>query len=388
MSYTQGCIVRIYPDKRQEQEIFQHVHACRYVWNYMLKIEKDKWQADREFYNCSQLQSFLKKLKNSETWLKKMSNSSLQTIYRDLYSACMKYKSGRKGFPNYKSKKKEKFRYPLRHDKSYFKNDKSFYISVIGNVKYTTDFELPVGRSQRTKIKNPRIWIKNPKSKRRKFFVCFGIEYENQVLDTPKQKLSIGIDLGIRSLAVIASSDGKREDFGNINKSKEMRRLKKKLKSLQCAYDIKHIANNTKKTQTVSKRMNNIVGEIEVVNSRIADIRLNYIRQVINSILKLKPTRIVMENLNIQKMQKNKRLAPYIQEACWYKFKEIVKYKCQWNNIEFVEADKFYASSQICSRCGNRKKITLRERTYVCDNCNNVIDRDYNAALNLMKYEV
>lgn len=95
-----------------------------------------------------------------------------------------------------------------------------------------------------------------------------------------------------------------------------------------------------------------------------------------------------MEDLNVKGMMKNRHLAKAIQEQCFYEFRRQMTYKCEWNNIEIVFADRFYPSSKTCSCCGAYKKdLLLKDRIFVCSECGNTIDRDYNAAINLMKYK-
>ena len=96
-----------------------------------------------------------------------------------------------------------------------------------------------------------------------------------------------------------------------------------------------------------------------------------------------------MEDLNIKGMIKNKHLARAIQEQCLYEFIRQMRYKCEWNGIEFVQANRFYPSSKTCSCCGNVKRdLKLSDRIYKCDICGLKIDRDYNAAINLSKYAI
>ena len=94
-----------------------------------------------------------------------------------------------------------------------------------------------------------------------------------------------------------------------------------------------------------------------------------------------------METLNIQVMMKNKHLSKAIASQGLYEFKRQLAYKCEFYGIEFVEADRFYPSSKLCSECGHKKdKLSLSERTYICEECGCIIDRDYNAAINLSRY--
>ena len=96
-----------------------------------------------------------------------------------------------------------------------------------------------------------------------------------------------------------------------------------------------------------------------------------------------------MEDLNISGMMKNKHLSKAIAEQCFYKFISTMKYKCEWLGIEFIQVDRFYPSSKTCSCCGHIKKdLKLSDRTYICEECGLVIDRDLNASINLMNYEL
>ena len=118
------------------------------------------------------------------------------------------------------------------------------------------------------------------------------------------------------------------------------------------------------------------------------NIRMNQIHQETAKIIKGKPCRVVMEELDIQTMKKDKHLAYLLQGTMMYEFKRVLKYKCELHSIDFKTVNKYYASSKICSCCGNRKTIlSLSTRKYVCEQCGLVIDRDLNAALNLKNYK-
>ena len=127
--------------------------------------------------------------------------------------------------------------------------------------------------------------------------------------------------------------------------------------------------------------------KIKLLNRKIKNVRENYIHQITTYLVKTKPCKIVIKDLNVKGMLKNKHLSKAISKQSFYKFTNILKYKCEWDNIEFIKVDRFYPSSKKCSCCGNIKKdLKLNDRIYKCDICNLVIDRDYNASLNLKKY--
>ena len=121
--------------------------------------------------------------------------------------------------------------------------------------------------------------------------------------------------------------------------------------------------------------------------ARLTNIRHNYLHQTTAALIAMLPCMVVMEDLNVTGMMKNKHLSKAIAEQCFYEFIRQMQYKCKWNGIRFVQADRFYPSSKTCSCCGTIKRsLKLSERTYVCPDCGFTIDRDLNAAINLSRY--
>lgn len=166
-----------------------------------------------------------------------------------------------------------------------------------------------------------------------------------------------------------------------------MLNLKKKKRRLQRKISRKYLIN--KKGDSYCKTSNIIKIEKKVLklNHRLTNIRHNYLHQITTEIINRKPKFIVLEDLNVKGMMKNKHLSEAVAEQCFYEFYRQIEYKSSWNNIKFIIADRFYASSKICSCCGTLKKdLKLSDRIYKCDNCNTVIDRDKNASINLYNY--
>ncbi|MGL4947334.1 MAG: RNA-guided endonuclease InsQ/TnpB family protein, partial [Cetobacterium sp.] len=197
--------------------------------------------------------------------------------------------------------------------------------------------------------------------------------------------VSLGMDLGVKDLAV--TSDGK--VYKNINKKKVVKKLKKKLKRLQ-----KQVSRKYEKSREVNNRYEksqNIVKlekKIRLVHRRISNIRNNNLHQITNEIVKTKPSRIVMEDLNVKGMMKNRHLSKAIAEQNFYKFITYMKYKAEFNGIEFIQVPRFYPSSKTCSKCGTIKKdLKLSDRVFKCE-CGHIMDRDLNASINLSNYRV
>ena len=213
------------------------------------------------------------------------------------------------------------------------------------------------------------------------WFLTVGIETEPQEVTTLND--GIGIDLGIKDLAICSSG----HVYKNINKTSRVRRLKKKQRRLQRKISRKYEKN--KKGGRYEKTRNIIKSEKQLLRltHKLTDIRTNYIQQVTTEIIKREPSFVVMEDLNVSGMMKNRHLAKAVQEQKLAEFYRIMQYKCEWYGIRLITADRFYASSKICSRCGNIKKdLKLSDRTYYCESCGAVIDRDMNAGINLYQY--
>ena len=175
--------------------------------------------------------------------------------------------------------------------------------------------------------------------------------------------------------------------YKNINKTSRVRRLKKKQRRLQRKISRKYEKN--KKGESYQKTRNIIKSEKQLLRltHRLTDIRTDYIHQATSEIVKREPSFIVMEDLNVTGMMKNKHLAKAIQEQKLAEFYRIMRYKCDRNGIKFITADRFYASSKLCSVCGHKKgDLKLSDRIYRCEHCGTVIDRDLNASVNLYKY--
>lgn len=370
--------IRIYPTKVQEALIWKHIGSCRYIWNWMLAKQEEFYVAGEKHLSAFSMIKLLPPLKKDgeHDWLNEVSASSLQTVCQDLQKAYDRFFKKTSGFPKFKSRKRSKSSYPVRQNIWFSGNVVT--IEKLGKVKFKTDFTFPEGLGH--KFSNPRITNRNGK-----WILSFGMECENQ---TPHlTDISMGIDLGIKDLA-IAECNGQIV-FHNINKSKKMKELRKKQKHLQRSISRKYEANKQGQKYIKTKNIERLENKLRKLYCHISNIRQNYIHQCTHALVSLFPSRVVMEDLNIKGMMKNRHLARAIQEQCLYEFIRQMKYKCEWNGIEFIQANRFYPSSKTCSCCGNIKRdLKLSDRTYKCDICGLKIDRDYNAAINLSKYAI
>lgn len=366
--------IRLLPTKEQEQSMWKHIGCCRFIWNWGLDIQKQEYAKNGKKLSCFDLIRKITSLKKEEeyVWLNEASVPSLQTTLRDLDKAYTNFFKGA-GFPKFKSRKKSKLSYPVINNKTYF-DEKVVTIPKLGKVRYKTNYNIPLGKE--VKLHNPRIsYINN------KWILTVGIDCENQVVELTDKFM--GIDLGIKNLCNVAFGN-KNIVVKNINKTSVMKKRQKKLKRLQRKVSRKYQQNGSyEKTNNILK----LEAQIKEFHYHISMARQNYIHQTTHMLVALRPQKVAMEDLNVSGMMKNKHLSKAIQEQCFYEFIRQMKYKCEWSGIEFTQVDRFYPSSKTCSCCGSIKSdLKLSDRIYKCPDCGLSIDRDYNAAINLMKY--
>ncbi len=375
-----GFKIRIYPTKEQEKKIWEHIGSCRFIWNYMLDFQIKNRENDGKHIKPYDMYNMIASIRNDDdyAWLKNVSLDSLRRTCNSLERAYDGFFSNRTRFPKFKSRKYSSQRFPVRSDRLYF-NKEYVHVEKIGKIKYKTDLDIKLGRDV-CKFINATISYLNGK-----YMLSFVIECENQAqIITDKQ---IGIDLGIKELAVVACDD-EQIVFHNINKSKRVRTLKRKIKHTQRTISRKYEASikrtgKYEKTKNIEREEN----KLRKLHARITNIRHNYVHQTTAKLISILPKRITMEDLNVSGMIKNKHISNAIAEQCFYEFIRQMRYKCEWNGIELILAPRFYPSSKTCSCCGSIKRdLKLSDRTYVCNDCGLTIDRDYNAAINLMRY--
>jgi len=398
--------IRLFPTKEQEEKLWEHVNAARKVWNWGLNYEMELFRNNEKHLSAYTLKKVLTQAKKSDEleWLNNVSSQTLNCVLLDLgkayddffaikparYTKAKKAKSARtgkkltpydlEGHPKFKSKKDSEFKFPVRHDHTYFL-DGHVNIEKIGKISYQSDRVFPQGMNA-CKVSNPRMKYIDGK-----WILSFGMERDNQALKLTNK--SLGIDLGITTTAT-ASFDGEKIEFHNINKSGRVRNLESKLRHVQRNLSRKYETNgkrDIKNKYGQTKGVMKVKALKQKIESKLSNIRNNYTHQTTHELVSLLPYRVVMEDLSVRNMMKNKHLSKAIQDQAWGEFIRQMKYKCEWSGIEFIQVGRYYPSSKKCSRCGSIKKdLKLNDRIYKCDNCGIVIGRDYNAALNLERY--
>lgn len=366
-----GRKVRLCPTSEQEQKLWQSVGTARFIYNWTLARQRDNYKNGGKFISDNDLRKELTILKKTEEykWLNEVSNNVAKQAVKDACNAYKRFFIGQSEKPKFKSRRKSKPSFYNDNIKLKVKNN-IVLIEKVGWVN--TSEQLPID----VKYNNPRISYDG-----KYWYVSIGIEVENPVVELTGE--SIGIDVGIKDLAVCSNG----MTFKNINKTKLVNNLEKRLRRLQRKISKKHEMNKEGRNFVKTSNIIKLEKQIRLIHRRLSNIRNNHLHQATTKIVKTKPSKVVMETLNIKGMMKNRHLSKAIAQQGLYELKRQLNYKCQLYGIEFVEADKWYPSSKICSECGHVKtRLSLSERIYICEDCGIAIDRDYNASINLSRY--
>ena len=375
--------VRLHPNNKQLTKLFQYSDCARFAYNWAINREQENHNHGNKFLSDNDLRKEFTQLKKREDyrWLTQVSNNVTKQSIKDACNTYKRFFKGQSKYPKFKSKKRFK---------------PSFYQDTI-KIQFTDTHVKVEGFSMSKRRNKQKLnWIKlsekgriptdckymNPR------FTCDGLHWyvsvSIEVPDTFNNATNdgVGIDLGLKDLAIC--SDGNK--YPNINKTQRVKKLEKRKRRLQRSISRRYEFN--KKGSSYCKTRNIIKGEHELLKviKRLTNIRRNHLHQTTSEIVKRKPSFICIEDLNVSGMMKNKHLSKAIQQQGFYEFRRQIQYKSEWNNIPVIIADRFFPSSKLCSCCGMiNKDLKLSDRIYKCD-CGNIIDRDYQASLNLKHY--
>jgi len=280
------------------------------------------------------------------------------------------YKKGKAGYPKFKSKKKDKQSFRLEGEHIVPTKDK-IRLPRIGWLRLKEKGYIPT--------ENIRILSATVSKRANKWFVSVNAEVEIPDIINTSDEI-IGVDLGSKTLAVCSNGSTFENPKALKNNLKKLRQLDKKLvRQLKLN---KNGSKNREKTKIKRQKL----------HYHISEIRKDSIHKMASNLMKAKPNKIVIEDLNVEGMKKNKKLSRTISDVGMGEVKRQFEYKCKWNSIQLVLSDRFYPSTQLCSSCGYRNegedKLTLGIRNWTCPNCGVSHDRDFNASVNLKNYVV
>ena len=364
--------IRLYPNKTQEQTLNKVLGCYRFVYNQMLALKQDAYDKDKTNLGLCELSKFFHGtlLKDEQyAWLKEQNTKVMKQAIRQMLSAYDGFFKQHNGFPKFKSKHDNNSALFPCESISKSNSFETRHISLtkpLKNIKFHCS-NLYFERLQRYKNNIKSATLSKTKSGR--FFLSILIEMnEAEFKQFRHTNNKVGIDLGVKDF--IITSDG--EAFKNKHFLKQS---EDKIKKLQRQFS---------KRVKGSNNRNKLRIKIAKAFEHLANQRIDYIHNAVNSLLRAYDY-IFMEDLNVQGMLKNHNLAKAIQELGFYTFKNILKNKAMLNDKFVIEVDRWFASSKTCHKCGYvYKNLTLGEREWTCPVCGEHLDRDLNAAINIL----
>lgn len=352
--------IRLYPTEKQKAVLDNHISAYRFCYNLCLDYKIQLWKYYKINKSGYDLQKELFEIIKEVDFLKNCKVECLRQAALDVEKSYNKFYKG-KGFPKFKSKKnKQSF---VAQQSILIKNGKlSFFKNLI---KFRTSTKY-LSKLANTKIKQCSF----SKDKTGKYWASCLIE-DNEIKVLPVVINSVGFDLGLKEFLITSDGEFIPNNKFSIRKQYKLRRLKRKFS----------------KTKKGGKNREKLRIKIAKVYQKITNQKQYFFHQVSNKLIRENQS-ISCETLKVENMIKNRNLSKSIQDVSWSSFISILEYKCIWYSKELIRVPTYYASSKICSSCGNKKDdLKLSDRVYNCNNCNLSIDRDLNSSYNLRDYK-
>ena len=364
--------VRLYPNKTQEQTFNKVLGCYRFVYNHMLALKQREYNKNKKSLGLAELSKYFHEilLKNEQySWLKEQSTKVMKPAINQMLSAYDKFFKQHNGFPKFMSKKdKESALFPLEaiSKRNNFNDRKITLTKSLKGLKFRcSDLYFKRLQTYKEGIRSATL----SKTKSGNYFLSILIDLpQEEIIKFGLTNKYVGIDLGVKDFVI--TSDG--EVFENKHFFKKQ---ESKLVRLQRQLSKKQKGSNNRNKQRV---------RIAKAFERLTNQKESYIHSVVNELLTYYDT-VFMEDLNVQGMLKNHKLAKTIQEVGFYKFKSVLQSKALANGKQVVFVDRFYPSSKNCSNCGYKKRdLKLSDRFWTCPNCGEYHDRDLNAAINIL----
>ncbi len=354
------------PNNKQRTMLVKYCGAARFVFNWALadRIERHKQGLSTNMYEQKKRFNAIKD--EQFPWIREVAYRVTEQAFTNCDVAYKNFfrrvKSGEKqvGFPKFKSRKRGLGSFVLRS--SIHVNDSSITLPRLGTIRLKENGYLPTSN---TKILSATI-----SERARHWFISLQVESQDEPEPEPGNGV-IGVDLGVKVLATCSNG----MFFENPRSlAKAERRLA-------------HIQRELSRRKKGSRNREKTKNKVARLHYRIANIRNFALHEVSNYLtVKAKPDTVVMEDLNVKGMLQNRHLSKAIADASFRELRRQLEYKCAWYGVHFLLADRYYPSSKTCSYCGSKKPILkLSERIFKCESCGALIDRDYNASINLAR---
>ena len=368
----------INPTVEQIIKINKTIGVCRFIYNFYIAHSKELYASGKKFMSGRRFSVWLNNeyLPNNpdKMWIKDVSTKSVKKAMDDGYRAFVNFFKHRSCFPRYKKKDKSDV-------KMYFyKNSKTDCLSERHRIKVPTLGWVRLKEKGYIPTSKDGFIIRSGtiSHKAGRYYISVLVDTSNTDNIKCNNDFGIGLDLGLKNLAICSNGS----IYHNISKTNNVRKVEKSLKREQRKLSRKVIS--MRKGESTQKNFVKQRLKVQKLYQRLTNIRTDYLNKTIHSIVKTKPAYIVIEDLNVSGMMKNKHLSKAVAQQKFFEFKTKLISKCRESGIELRVVDRWYPSSKTCHNCGHIKKdLKLSDRTYNCSECGYVEDRDINASLNL-----
>ena len=375
--------IEIKPTEEQKIQINKTIGVERFIYNEYIKYNQEQYEIRNKFVSAFDFSKYINNIyllnNPDKQWIKDVSSKSVKQAMIYGEKAFKNFFKGLSGFPLFKKKgKNELGAYFVKNNKADFEFRRhKIKIPTLKFVRIKEYGYIPKNANVKsgtiTKIAD-------------RYFLSLVMGVEDTVKVTNTNTKGLGIDLGIKDTAICSNG----MVFKNINKTKRIKRIKKKLKREQRSLSrtIEYSKYNKIKLRDL-KNFSKKRLQMQRLFYRLNCIRNDYNNKMVSEITRAKLKYITIEDLKVSNMIKNRYLSRAIQEQNFFSIRTKLINKCKERNIELRIVDTFYPSSKLCSCCGSIKKdLRLNDRVYRCCNCGLEMGRDYNASINLEKAKV
>ena len=382
--------VEINPTQEQKQKINQSIGICRWLYNSYLIKNQSLYQEFKEgridkkeaFISANDFDKYINnevKVLDEYKWINDCGSKARKKAICNAELAFKRFFKGQSKFPKFKKKGKSNvgLYFPKNNNGDWTVERHRLKVPTLKWVRLKEYGYIPT---------NVKVVSGTITEHFNRYYVSLVCEVEEVKNYKPKTE-SVGIDLGLKDFAICSNETV----YKNINKTSRIKKTEKKLKREQRRLSRKYESfkkqNKNRKGEATRQNIRKQIAKVQKLHQRLTNIRTDYINKCVSEIIEQNPSSIAIEDLNVKGMMKNRHLSKAVAQQKFYEFRVKLANKCKQNNIELRIVDRFYPSSKTCSSCGNVKhNLKLSDRTYICEECGLVIDRDLNASINLANY--